>query len=123
MLHNNRIWCLNEVESAEDLATKLTTTTWCCCQAFRIKGHDNYLWLNDSTSEDGAQEFAVLKRDASTEALTQIESVTFGWCETAQALRFILATLNGEDDHHDWAISVNPMIQSPKDHGRCSHCA
>ncbi|MCA9086603.1 MAG: hypothetical protein KDA81_21245 [Planctomycetaceae bacterium] len=123
MLHNNRSWCVAEVASAEELAEKLTKSTWCCCQAFRIVGHPKYLWLNDSTSEDGAQEFAVLCQNIDTGEQLQIESVTFGWCDHDRALQYIQDTLNGQDDHNDWAIHVTPVLQSPQEHGRCRHCA
>ena len=56
MFHNKRVWCVSPVASAEELARKLTETTWCCCTAFAL---GDYLWLNDSTSPDGAQEFAI----------------------------------------------------------------
>lgn len=56
MLHKNRRWCVTPVASAEELAEKLTEMTWCGCSGFRLGG---YLWLNDATSPDGAQEFAV----------------------------------------------------------------
>ncbi|MEZ6128983.1 MAG: hypothetical protein R3C59_09890 [Planctomycetaceae bacterium] len=123
MLHNNRIWCVAEVASAEELAEKLTKSTWCCCQAFQIAGHPRYLWLNDSTSEDGAQEFAVLCQNIDTGVHLQIESVTFGWCDDDRALQYIQDTLNGHHDHNDWAFPVTPVLQSLQEHGRCCHCA
>lgn len=123
MLHSNRIWCLAEVESADQLAADLTQQTWCCCQAFKVKGHDRYIWLNDSTSADGAQEYAVLKLGPGEGEITQIESITFGWCDRAKAFKFIQETLNGKDDNNDFAIPVTATIQHPKEHGSCPHCA
>jgi hypothetical protein len=120
MLHDKRVWCLSEVESAEDLARKLTETTWCCCTAFRL---EDYAWLNDSTSPDGAQEYAVLKLNGPDGDPQQVESITFGWCDYEKALAFIQATLAGEDDGNDWARPVSPALQSPQEHGRCGHCA
>jgi hypothetical protein len=43
MFHQNRVWCVTPVSSAEELARKLTTVTWTCCTAFELGG---YLWLN-----------------------------------------------------------------------------
>ncbi len=56
MFHERRVWSVSPVASAEELAKKLTEMIWCCCNAFELGG---YLWLNDSTCPDGAQEYAV----------------------------------------------------------------
>ena len=119
MMHDDRVWCVSAVESAEDLARKLTEVTWCGCTAFELEG---YLWLNDATSPDGAQEFAVLKKcDDGT--FVQIESITFSWCDYDSALRFINATLAGKDDENDFRREVRPVLQRPEEHDRCHHCA
>src|SRR5690554_530849 len=55
MLHSNRIWVVVESEGAERLAHQLTQYTWCGCNGFRL---NNYVFVNDSTSADGAQEYA-----------------------------------------------------------------
>lgn len=120
-MHDDRVWCVSAVDSAEDLARKLTETTWCGCTAFELEG---YLWLNDATSLDGAQEFAVLKKcDDDDGRFVQIESITFSWCDYDAALRFIKATLDGEDDENDFRREARPVLESPEDHGRCHHCA
>lgn len=123
MLHANRIWSLSEVESAAELARMLTQQTWCCCQAFMVKGHPRYSWLNDSTSEDGAQEYAVIRMDPGQGEHNQIESITFSWCDTSRAEKFIHETLDGKDDNNEWALKVRTVIQQPDEHGRCQHCA
>ena len=123
MFHHNRIWCLAEVDLPEDLAKKLTELTWCCCQAFKVKGHDRYAWLNDSTSADGAQEYAVVKLSRSPNVMTQIETITFGWCNYGKALKFTQEALAGKDDNNDFAIPVTAVIQAPSEHGSCPHCA
>ena len=119
MLHNKRRWCVTPVSSAEELARKLTESTWCGCTAFQI-GH--YLWLNDSTSPDGAQEFAVIKEVDSGKWI-QLESITFGWCDYERSLQLILATLNGQDDRNSWRKPVHPALDAGPDHKRCRHCA
>lgn len=118
MMHDDRVWCVSVVESAEDLARKLTEITWCGCTAFELEG---YLWLNDATSPDGAQEFSVVKKRADG-TFVQIESITFSWCDFDAALRFIKATLAGEDDENDFSRDVHPALESPEEHGRCHHC-
>ena len=120
MMHNDRTWCLTPAESAEDLARKLTETTWCCCTAFAI---GRYLWLNDATSPDGGQEYAVLLRKEGDGSFLQIESITFSWCSYDEALRFVQQTLRGEDDRNEWARPVQPTLQTAAVHGRCPHCA
>ena len=118
MFHENRVWSVGSVESAEELAKKLTSMTWCCCNGFSI---GDYLWLNDATCPDGAQEYAVLKRDSGK--LVQIESITFSWCEDEEALRYIRDTLAGKDDLNSFRKEVDPVLQTPAEHGSCGHCA
>lgn len=64
MLHKTRAWSLSTVETAEELAVKLTEMTWCGCSAFKLPDAP-YIFVNDSTSADGAQEYAILKPDGS----------------------------------------------------------
>lgn len=119
MFHSKRVWCVSPVASAEELAKKLTEMTWCCCTGFQI---GSYLWLNDSTCPDGAQEFAVVKA-VDTDTWIQLESITFGWCDETTALEYIRHTLAGGDDHHSFRRAVDPVLQTPADHSRCPHCA
>ena len=120
MFHDHRVWCIGEVTTAEELARKLTETTWCCCTAFVL---GEYLFLNDSTSPDGAQEYAVVKRTGGNGRPEQIESITFGWCDAAKALAYIQETLAGHYDGGDFRREVAPVLESPEQHGRCAHCA
>ncbi len=119
MLHSDRVWCVVEVALPETLAEKLSKHTWCCCMAFRI---GDYFWLNDSTSPDRAQEYAVLKRIGDN-FFIQIESITFSWCDPDRSLEFIQRTLDGEFDTTDWCRPVKPSLEVPEHHGRCQHCA
>ena len=50
MMHERRRWGVGPAASAEDLARKLTGSTWCLCTGFYVEGHDEYLFLNDATS-------------------------------------------------------------------------
>ena len=120
MFHRDRIWCVTAVTSAEDLARKLTETTWTCCTAFELGG---YLWLNDATSPDGGQEYATIKRVGPNGRPLQVESITFSWCEYETALEYIQRTLQGEDDQNDFAREVDPHLQTPAEHVRCQYCA
>ena len=120
MFHHDRTWCVTPVESAEELARKLTTIVWTCCTAFELGG---YLWLNDSTSPDGAAEFAILKRQTPDGQMLQVESITFGWCNQQQSLEYVQQALRGEFDASEFAHEVHARLQTPQEHGRCHHCA
>lgn len=116
-----RRWCIDEVEDAEELARLLTARTWALCTGFELGG---YLFLNDSTSEDSAQEYAVVKRPAAPGGpFVQVESITFGWCSPAQALEYVRAALAGEMDRTDLCRQAHPQLDTPTTHGRCHLCA
>ena len=123
MLHADRIWVLAEVTSAEELAINLTENTWCLCQAFTVKEHPRYVWLNDSISEDATQEWAVIRLGLANGDKTQIESITFSWCDRSKAKDFINETLTGKDDNNQFARQVKATIQSSEEHESCQHCA
>jgi len=88
MLHN-RTYQITDVPDAAALATKLTEFTWTLCTGFRLGG---FLWLNDSTSEDGAQEYAVI-REVDKQ---QVESITASWCDHAELVGFATQLAAGE---------------------------
>ena len=76
MLHSRRIWSIASAEGPE----QLTQFTWCGCNGFRL---DEYLFVNDATCADGAQEYAALKQDG--DHFVQIESLTFSWMDYEKA--------------------------------------
>ena len=120
MMHDDRRWVVTAVATAEELAEKLTSTTWTCCTGFELGG---YLWLNDATSPDGGQEYGVLQKVGPGGRPLQVESITISWCTCDQALEHIRRTLRGEDDGNDFAHVVSPRLETPDEHGRCHHCA
>lgn len=120
MFHKHRTWAIHRVESAEILAEMLTTRTWTLCSGFVIAGHEEYLFLNDATHEDGACEYGVIRGGLSAERRHQIESITFSWCSTAEAMAYIQDALLGA--YSDWqpvCVSVEPAER----HGCCPRCA
>jgi len=123
MMHANRTWSVSTVESAETLAQMLSTSTWTLCTGFVVAGYPEYLFLNDATSEDGAGEFGVIKGGLQATAHLQIESITFSWCTTEQALAHIQATLSGQYDASPFAHPVVLTLEDPDQHGRCPLCA
>jgi hypothetical protein len=120
MLHKNRIFAVSPVETAPELAEKLTRHTWTCCTGFSLTGHPEYLFLNDSFSEDGAQEYAVLKRSREGRVTRQVESITFGWCSQDRALELIQEVVSGAYDDGSWPISVRT---EPSSNHHCGLCA
>ncbi len=122
MMNTLRTWCIFPIATPEDLAIKLASSTWCLCTAFEI---GDYLFLNDATSEDGAAEYAVLKRPAMPEApYIQLESITASWMTEERLLEFICRVLAGEIGLEvEWACEVRPSLESSEQHKRCHHCA
>ena len=98
MIHRNRTYQVAEdVTSVSDLAERLTQHTWCLCTAFKLVvggGVPELLFLNDSFSEDGAQEYAVVCNGR------QVESITFSWCSQAEAHNHIQVLVTGT--HEDY---------------------
>jgi len=77
-----------------------------------VAGHEEYLFLNDATHEDGAAEIGVVKRMA--DGFLQVESITFSWLTSSQALKYIESALVGEFDDQGHPVKV--FLQSPEDH-------
>ena len=120
MLHSKRTWVIDPAASAEQLADNLTRMTWCGCNGFEL---DGYLFLNDATSGNGAQEYAVVKRDGPGGKMLQVESITFSWCSYDRALNLIRRVTAGEYDTGDYSAVVEPRIETKEEHGRCHLCA
>lgn len=119
MMHKNRRFAVSEVESIDDLVEKLANHSWCGCQGFRLK--DTY-WLNDSTSGDGAQEFAVfIKITEDINLYAEIESITVSWCSPERLRELIEKML---DTSHEKTIYGNYtlIIQTPQEHKSCYCC-
>lgn len=111
MFHQNRRFGVTEISSAGTLAELLTEHTWTACTAFRLA---DLVFANDSTSADGAQEYAVVR------AGRQVESITFSWCDRATACRYIEALAAGTlgDDYGPFTNILEPQDQ----HEPCSRC-
>lgn len=119
MLYSKREWCVATVESAGELAEKLTEHTWTLCTGFRL---GDYVYLNDSVSEDTAVEFGVVKEVESGRWI-QIETVTFGWLNEERSLEAIQNIQKGECDSV-WALKISaPVLESSEEHGSCELCA
>ena len=102
MMHKHRVHCLGPVESAQRLAEKLTGSTGCLCTGFYVEGRPDYLFLNDSIHESGAGEYGVIKR--TKDGFMQVESITFSWATTSEALDYVEQALRGEFDSQGWLL-------------------
>ena len=101
----------------------LSERTWTLCSGFYVVGHENYLFLNDSTCEDGAGEFSAIRGGVGAEQHVQIESITFSWCTFDQSLTYIQDALSGRMDGNDFARPVTLHLETPETHQRCPLCA
>lgn len=118
MVNNRRVWCVLDVDAPKELAEKLTERTWTLCTGFRHRG---YLYLNDSFSENGAQEYGVINEKTGK----QVESITFSWCNYDEALAYIKDISEGKYDYQAWdsGVDLSKQIQAPEQHGTCPFCA
>lgn len=120
MLHRSRRWQVTPIASSAELANKLTNFTWCACNGFSLHG---WLFLNDSTSADGAQEYAVVRLDADGH-FRQYESVTFGWMTRERAEQWFSEWF-ARADFSIKRLGYTPGIVAVNEHGpgSCRHCA
>lgn len=109
MMHKHRPHSLTIVESFAALADKLANCDWTTCSGF-VCG--SLTLLNDSTSESGAQEYAVIR------AGRQIESLTCSWMEPAE----LQATLE-RLDRGEGGVDTGPVEIREHPKGPCSRCA
>ena len=122
MYHENRLWSVMEVDSVYELAHHLEVMTWPCCQAFRIRSHSDYLWLNDAESFDENQDYAVCHYEEETEGMRFIASVCYDWMTCDEIMRDIQDLLSGKYDQTDSSDYVSLEIESSEKHTGCSYC-
>ena len=121
MIHRKRRFSVGTVDTPEELAEKLEQTIWTRCTGFRL---GSYLWLNDSTGPDGAQEYAVVREDSRL----QLESITVSWCTPAELRSYIDACVRGLWEGYYWASNcfvseppITNLIETPEQH-RATYC-
>ena len=119
MLHKERHWCVVPVDSAQELAETLSDQTWTLCTGFRL---GEYVYLNDSVSEDTAVEFRVVK-ELEPGSWVEIDTVTFGWLNKERSLEVIQAIQKAARDSV-WSAKIRPpVLEDPGEHGLCELCA
>lgn len=117
MLREDRVWCLEAVLSAEELAEKLTERAWPACQAFEFKG---YIFANDSADMRG--HFVVMKREHATEFLVLLESINFSVWQKSQALAFVQKATMGDFDVLGFFRVSDRQFEAPVEHSQCQYC-
>lgn len=110
MMHHNRRYSVREVSTVEELTEKLTQADWCGCNAFKI---GEFIFANDSTSADGAQEYGVIWDGK------QIESLTVSWMSPEQFTEQVLNII--KDPAKFSAYGKIPTFDHPV--GACHLCA
>jgi hypothetical protein len=101
MLHQNRMFGVITVQSVAELVEHLTEHTWTLCTGFSLQG---LLFLNDSFSEDGAQEYVVVCEGR------QIESLTVSWMSRVEAWSDIdWLVRGGGDDYGPIDVQMEPI--------------
>ena len=75
MIHDKRRFGIVTVANVGQLVEALKEHSWTLCTGFALQ---EILFLNDSFSEDGTQEYAVVR------AGRQIESLTVSWMSRAE---------------------------------------
>jgi hypothetical protein len=118
MLHSRRTWFINPVVGPDWLADQLCNHTSVGCQAFEL---DGYVYANDSTSGDGAQEYAVLLPISDGEFI-QIESITFSWCSVTKAREYIACVSCGQFNSNHYGVISRSRFQTMAEHGHCQLC-
>ncbi len=123
MMHRNRRWGVGPVPTPEDLARKLTDQTWTLCTGFYVQGHEDYLFLNDASHEDGAGEYAVVRGRIGSAEYVQLESITFSWCTYEKALAYVQQAIAGQMDDSEFATPLKLHVETLAQHQRCHLCA
>lgn len=87
MIHQRRVFRLTPAASPSQLVDELVDRSQTRCTAF---SYGDLVFANDAFSEDGAQEYAVVRGDR------QIDSITFSWIENrAHTVAYIEKLLAG----------------------------
>ena len=110
-------------ETVEEVAHLLTEIFWTLCTGFEL---GDYLFLNDATSEDGPQEYAVVKKPSAPDGpFLQIESIALSRCGFEKASDLIGRIVAGEFDRSNSVAVVVPRLESADEHQTrdCPQCA
>lgn len=107
MMHSTRTHRVSDVAELRELAEKLATRVWPLCTGFR---HGWLLLLNDATSEDGAQEYAVFHEGSGR----QIESLTCAYTDSEKLVETIQEILAGKNEIAQKALALGDADQGKR---------
>lgn len=107
MMHKTRRWGQPVSIEPDALAPKISESgkSWTSCTAWRIEAPERgtfYVLLNDQTSEDGAGEWAIMRPTNDPRVFDQVETITFGWCDTPKTRAYLRRIIAGEFDSGAW---------------------
>ncbi len=110
MLHKNRSYLIADYSSMKELVSSLHGRTWTGCSGFRC---GSLTLLNDSTSGDSAQEYAVIRNGI------QIESLTVSWMDFDSLLSLLINLDTGVEP----GVPSSSFTITPHPEGTCYLCA
>lgn len=124
MVHDTRPFNIGSIATLPEAARELIRVrSWVLCQGFEVSVAPDVSWLllNDSLSEDGAQEYAICLRTA--EGIKQVDSYTVSWATEQELTEFLL---KAEADRQAGTLAflygqVAPLRPHPSP--SCSRCA
>jgi hypothetical protein len=123
MVHDKRVFRVKHYDESQldELAQKIRGTTWTLCTGFEFGG---VMFLNDSFSEDGAQEYAAIIPDKTNPQVgIQVESITFGWVrEVAQAAQYIRDCVHYVDHMEEAPVQKAVALHIEHPEGSCALC-
>ena len=125
MLHKNRVFGVKTYDSLDALADALFQYTWVKCAGLRW---GDWLLLNDSFSEDGAQEYAVVRESD----MVQVESLTVSWMSKDELLKIMQDVTSGQGAHTYLrqqggvgvllGVSMSQRVTNVIEDGKAHHC-
>ena len=119
MIHKDRTFNIKTCSADEMIADFQHTRSWTLCSGWRV---GDTLYLNDSFSEDGAQEYAVIR--VMPDSAIQFDSVTFGWMTPERIAAYIHETWNCDLESPTWKDGWRAPVIVNEEHGKtCPLCA
>lgn len=94
MLHTRRTWGVKRYEDPAEMVEALSSMSWTLCTALETSA--GTIWVNDSITEDSAQEYGVLRPDG--DGYRQVETITVSWCDAAKLRAYIDQADRGDFD-------------------------
>jgi len=121
MVHESRVYKVKKYDTVDLLMDDFERcTTWCLCNGFEAEG---VILLNDSFSEDGAQEYAVIIPSQDRTSGTQVDSITASWCEPGEMRKIFKESYLSYVNEPSTSFMNTPVTLSLEHpDGVCRHC-